>query len=54
MWKAEKLSKLQLSIKYEWEERQSEKCECLYCVMMETISRKYEIEEIPAKRKSHE
>lgn len=39
-----KLSKKELSIKYQWEERHSEQCQCLYCVMMETLSQKHEME----------
>jgi hypothetical protein len=33
------LSKAELAEKYDWSERHSEGCECLYCVMMEKLSR---------------
>lgn len=46
-----RLSKLQLSIKYEWEEKHSANCECLYCVMMEELSRKHEMEQSPRARR---
>lgn len=35
-------SKGQYAEKYEWTERHREDCECVYCVLMQTLSEKYE------------
>jgi hypothetical protein len=40
----EALNKLQLAEKYGWTERHSLGCQCLYCVMMEKLSRDRESE----------
>lgn len=39
----DELSKAELAKKYRWEEWHGEKCDCIYCVMMETLSRQKEL-----------
>jgi len=36
------LSKSQLAKKYNWSERHSDRCECVYCVLVEKLSREKE------------